>query len=89
MPHFANFLMFIEIHQVDGKLHEEGVDRFAGADPQPFARFQALVFEQAGPPFRAGVRYIGGRGQDGIASLVGNAGGQVKNDRGGAWPRPT
>ena len=55
MPDFANPAPPVEVHQVDSKLHEKRVDRFAWHDPQSFARFQPLVFEQPNPPFGAGV----------------------------------
>ena len=62
MPHLADFLLLVEVNQIDGKLHEERVDRLARADPQPFTRFQPLMLEEAGAPLSAGIRHIRGGG---------------------------
>ena len=70
MPDFFHFPPLIQVDQVDRKFHEKGVHRFAGNDPQPFAGLQPLVFQQAGPPFRAGIRHIGSLSQNGLAGLV-------------------
>jgi serine/threonine protein kinase len=70
MPHFPDFLLFVEVHQVYRKLHEEGVDRFAGDNPQAFAGVQPLVLEQAGPPFFAGIRHIRSFGENGTAGMI-------------------
>ena len=49
-PHFADPVVLRKIDQIDGKPHEEGVDRFAGTDPETFTRGKALMLQQAGAP---------------------------------------
>ena len=70
VPDLFYFPPFIQINQVDRKLHEKGVHRFAGDDPQALARLQPFVFQQAGPPFRAGIRHVSSLSQNGLAGLV-------------------
>ena len=70
MPHLANFPLLVEVDQVDRKLHEERMNRFAGDDPQTVAGFQAFVFEQADTPLFTGVRDFHGRAQHGVAGLI-------------------
>ena len=41
-----------------------------GTIHRPFAGLQPFVFQQAGPPFRAGIRHISSLSQNGLAGLV-------------------
>ena len=77
MPDFAHFFPLVEVYQIDGKLHEERVDRLARADPQPFTRFQPLMLEQSRAPLSAGIRHIRGGGQHRVAGLIANADFQI------------
>ena len=70
MPHLAHLPLLVEVDQVDRKLHEERMDRFAGNDPQAFAGLQPLMLQQADPPLLAGIRNIDGLTQNGVAGLV-------------------
>lgn len=70
MPYLANFPLLVEVDQVDRKLHEKRVDRFARADPEAPTRFQPLVLKQADAPLLTGVRDLYGPAQDEVAGLV-------------------
>ena len=59
MPHLADLLLFIEIHEVDRKFHEERVDRFTRSDPETLAGVEFGVLEQAGTPLGAGIGNVG------------------------------
>lgn len=69
-PHLSHFPPLVEVNQVNRKLHEKSMDRLAGQDPKPLARFQAVVFEKPGPPLGARIRYFGGLRQNCPAGLI-------------------
>ena len=70
IPHLPNFPFLVEVDQVYRKLHKEGVNRFAGDDPQTIARFQPYVLQEAGTSLGAGVRDVNGIPQDGVSGLI-------------------
>ena len=70
VPDFPNLPALVDVDQVDRKLHEERMDRFTRADPQPLARLQPFAPQQAGTPRGAGIRHIDGMAQNGIAGLI-------------------
>src|SRR5215467_11024664 len=70
MPHLFYPFLPVYVDKVDGKLHEERVDRFAGHDPQPRTGFQPFMTEQTDTPLRARIRKIHGISEDGIAGLI-------------------
>jgi hypothetical protein len=70
MADLADFLIPIQVDQVDGEPHEEAVHRFTGDDPQALAGVQTIVFEQSCTALFAGVGEFGRIGQNGVASLV-------------------
>src|SRR5262249_53253776 len=71
-PDLADPLLSVKIHDVDGKLHPEAMDRFARGDPQTGARGQPAMLQQARPPLRAGIRHFGRFSQNGAAITVPN-----------------
>ena len=70
VPYLANFALLVEVDQVDGKLHEKRMDRFARADPESLTWFQPFVLQQACTPLLTGVRDLHGPAQNNIAGLV-------------------
>ena len=54
-PHFFDSLPAVNVDEVDGELHPEGVDRFAGHDPKASAWRQALAPEKSLASFGARV----------------------------------
>ena len=70
MPHFAHFPALVEVDQINRKLHKKRVNRFARRNPQPLARPQQFVPEQANAPLGAGIGYIDGLTQNSIPGLI-------------------
>ncbi len=60
----------IDVHQVDGELHKEGVDRFAGDDPETGAGLEMGMLQQAGAALLTGVGEVDGVAEYGTASLI-------------------
>ena len=71
MPHLANLPLLVEVDQVDRKLHEKRMDRFARHDPQARAGLQPFVLEQADTTSFAGIRKFYRVTQDGVAARLG------------------
>jgi hypothetical protein len=46
MPDFFHSLVPVQINQVDRELHAEGMNRFAGNDPQSFSGGEHLATQQ-------------------------------------------
>ena len=70
MPYLADFALFVEVDQVDWKLHEKCMDRFARADPETLTGLQPFVLEQACTPLLTSVGHLYGPAQNNIAGLV-------------------
>ena len=70
LARLADLLFLVDINQIDGELHEEGMDRFARLDPQPFPGRKTGMLEQAGTPFLTRVRNIHSLAENGIAGQV-------------------
>src|SRR5580700_8662129 len=66
-----NLALLVEEHNVDRKLHEEGVHALARHDPQPLARREPGVLQQTLAALRAAIGDIGAVGQHGPASGIG------------------
>jgi hypothetical protein len=62
--------VFVQVHQIDRKLHEKRMDRFARDNPQALAWLQPFVLQQAGAPLGAGISHLGSVSQNGVAGLV-------------------
>ena len=71
-PDLQDLAVAIQKYDIDSELHGERMDAFAGDDPQPLARSQPLMLQQAGAPRGAGVGDIGPVGQNPPASLIRN-----------------
>lgn len=69
-PRLPNLVAFVQVHQVDRKLHEKRVHGFARRDPQALAWLQPFVLQQAGTPLGAGISHLGSVSQDRVAGLV-------------------
>jgi len=69
----AYAMLAIEVDQVDGKPHADGVYGLAGLDPEAFSRSKLISSEQALSACGAVACEIELSGQDRIASLVENA----------------
>jgi hypothetical protein len=63
-------MLFIEIDKIDREAHAEGVDRFAGRDPESLAVSQAAPAQQSLGSLAAGGRELNACGQLHIASEV-------------------
>ena len=72
VPDLANLVLFVQVYEVYGEFHEESVHRFAGSDPQAFARIELSMFQQAGATLGAGVGDLGVSGQHGAARQIAN-----------------
>ena len=70
MTDLAHLMFAIDVHQVDGELHEEGVDRFARHDPQSRAGIEMRVLEESGAALLAGVGEIDRVAQHCAAGLI-------------------
>ena len=70
VPHLADFPMLVEVDEVDGKLHEERMDRFTRHDPQTGAGIQSCVVEQPDTALFTGVRDVHGFAKDGVAGFI-------------------
>ena len=70
MADLAHLLVPVQVHKVDGKLHEEAMYGFAGDNPQALAGVQTIVLEQSRTALFAGVGEFGRVGQNGFAGLV-------------------
>ena len=57
---FAYDVLPVEIDQIEGELHKEGMNALARCDPEPFSDTQMGVFQQSGSALRAGVSHIDG-----------------------------
>ena len=64
--------MLIDEDQIDGELHEEGVNRKARNDPQTFAGIEALMLQEADVAFVTGIGHGNGVTQHCAASFVAN-----------------
>ena len=73
MPYFAHTLISVKVHEIDRELHEEGMNRLAGGDPQSFTWRETVMLEQAGTALGAGVGHFRPGGQHGIAGLIADA----------------
>jgi hypothetical protein len=60
----------VNVNEVDGELHPEGVDRFAGHDPKASAWRQALAPEEALASFGTRVGLLEAGGEHGFAGEV-------------------
>jgi hypothetical protein len=60
----------VQVNEIDGELHEECVDRFAGPDPQAFSRAEFLAPQQTLPALRAFIRNLHGMGEHRLAGDV-------------------
>lgn len=60
----------VKVNEVDGELHAEGVDGFAGPDPQAFSRPEFLASQQTLPALRAVIRNLHGMGEHRLAGEV-------------------
>ncbi len=84
VPHLAYHLLAIDVHQIDGELHEEGVDRLAGHDPKSRARVEMSMLEEARAPLGTRVGELHGVAEHGTASSIADHdshGGQKWNRR--------
>ena len=70
VPYLADALLLIQVDQIDRKPHEEGVDGFAGDDPESVAGVELLVTEESDVALGAGIGYGSGAGEDGIPREV-------------------
>jgi len=77
-PDFADLSSLIQVHEIDRKLHKEGMDRFAGNDPQAVSRFQFGVLQQPGPPLRTGICHLRAVCEHSPASVVPHQNFQVR-----------
>jgi hypothetical protein len=55
--HFPDAILAIDIDEIDGKAHEEGVHRFAGSDPQTLTGQKALPAQQTFSSCGCGMRF--------------------------------
>ena len=60
----------VQVNEIDGELHAERVDRFAGPDPQAFSRPEFLASQQTLPALRALIRNLHGMGEHRLAGEV-------------------
>ncbi len=72
MANLAHSLLLVEINEVDRELHEEGMNGFAGYDPQTLPRLQPLVFEQSDAALGAGIGGVRRVGKHGVAGEIAN-----------------
>jgi len=70
MAHFADAALLVDEDEVDRELHEEGVNRQAGDDPEAFAFLETGMLEQTDVALTAGVGDRDGIAQQGAAGLV-------------------
>jgi len=62
----------IEIHEVNGKAHEECMDRLAGSDPETLAFCETVAPEQAFAALGSTIGHFELRGEYGAASAIGD-----------------
>ena len=64
---FADYLFFVDVDKIEREFHEEGVDAFAGDDPQAFTCSQFGVFQETRRALLAGIGYVYVVAEDGAA----------------------
>ena len=69
-PDFFHSQFPVQVNEIDGELHEERVDRFAGPDPQAFSRPEFLAPQQTLPALRADIRNLHALGELRLAGEV-------------------
>jgi hypothetical protein len=51
LPDLQHFPFFVQEHHIDWEIHPEGVNCFAGRNPEPLPMSKTFVFEQTGTAF--------------------------------------
>lgn len=69
---FSYSLLAVQVHKVDRKSHEEGMDGFTGNNPQAFSRPQAVASQQAFPAFGSAIRHFHPFGNHYLAGEIEN-----------------
>lgn len=71
-PDLFHSYVAVQVNEIDGELHAEGVYSFAGEDPQTFSGPKPLTAQQTLSALRAVIRHFRAMGKLGVAGEVGD-----------------